>query len=343
MTQPWIHKKRADVFFILLPPFLITGVMLLFHNQMEVLQNKYSFYTWLFLIVGVDVAHVYASLFKTYLNKTNYTQNKHLYLLIPFVCFFVSVAAYLLGAQFFWSFLAYVAVYHFVRQQYGFMRLYSRNKEKSKRNIYFDNLIIYNATLFPMAYWFLTPNRTFNWFVENEFLQIKAPKISEVLHVIYFIIFAVYIATVLYKFLRSTYFNIPKNLLIIGTYLSWYLGIVYFNNELIFTAFNVISHGIPYMALIFFKEVSTAKNEHGKLQKYLNKQTLLTFMIFLLVIAFIEEYIWEVTVWEENFSLQPSLYFPEAWHFIWVPLLALPQLTHYVLDGFIWKSKKDRS
>lgn len=343
MTQPWIHKKKTDLIFILLPPFLITVIMLLFHNQMEVLQNNYSFYTWLFLIVGIDVAHVYASLFKTYLNKTNYTQNKHLYLLIPFVCFFASVAAYMLGAAFFWSFLAYVAVYHFVRQQYGFMRLYSRNEEKNKRNVFFDNLIIYNATLFPMLFWFLTPDRKFNWFVDHEFLQTQAPKIVDTLHVIYFSIFISYLVFTFYNSIKNKHFNIPKHLLIIGTYLSWYLGIVYFNNELIFTAFNVISHGVPYTALIFFKEVTTTKNQYGKLQKYLNKHTVITFISFLLFIAFIEEYIWEVTVWEENFSLQPSFYFPEAWHFIWVPLLALPQLTHYVLDGFIWKSKKVRS
>ena len=26
---------------------------------------------------------------------------------------------------------------------------------------------------------------------------------------------------------------------------------------------------------------------------------------------------------------------------ILVPLLALPQITHYILDGFIWKIRKD--
>ena len=343
MTQPWIHKRTTDLLFILLPPFFITVVMLFFHNKMESIQNNYSFFTWLFLIVGIDVAHVYASLFKTYLNKTNFKQNKHLFLLIPLVCFFVSVGAYMMGATFFWSFLAYIAVYHFVRQQYGFMRLYSRNESKTTKNILFDNLVIYNATLFPMLYWFLTPNRNFNWFVDHEFLQFHAPKIVEILHILYFTILGVYIFITFYTAVKNKYFNTPKHLLIIGTYLSWYLGIVYYNNELIFTVFNVISHGVPYMALIFFKEVEPSNVAHKKLQKYLNKQTFITFVLLLLLIAFIEEYIWEVTVWEEHFSLNPSFYFPEAWHFIWIPLLALPQLTHYIWDGFIWKTKKTRS
>ncbi|UCJ07051.1 hypothetical protein KTO58_25850 [Chitinophaga pendula] len=29
----------------------------------------------------------------------------------------------------------------------------------------------------------------------------------------------------------------------------------------------------------------------------------------------------------------------EAWLAVVVPLLALPQLTHYILDGFIWKKR----
>jgi hypothetical protein len=49
--------------------------------------------------------------------------------------------------------------------------------------------------------------------------------------------------------LKTSYFNIPKNLIIIGTLSSWFFGIVYFNNDLVFTLLNVVSHGIPYMAL----------------------------------------------------------------------------------------------
>lgn len=340
MTQPWIHKRNTDLLFILSPPFIITVVMLFFHDKMEAIQNKYSFFTWLFLIVGIDVAHVYASLFKTYFNKKNYQINKRLYLRVPFLGFLGGVFVYLLGGAFFWSALAYVAVYHFVKQQYGFMRLYSRNELKNKSAFFFDNLNIYNATLFPMLYWFLTPNRNFNWFVPNEFFQLNLPVLVNILHVVYFLILVLYLLKTIIHWIKTKQLNIPKHLVIVGTYLSWYLGIVYYNNELIFTAFNVLSHGVPYMALIYFKEIDVLKKQQGVLQFFLKKSVFITFFLIVLLIAFFEEYIWEVTIWEEFFTANPSLYFAETWHFIWIPFLALPQLTHYILDGFIWKQKK---
>ena len=63
--------------------------------------------------------------------------------------------------------MALVAVFHFIRQQYGFMRIYSRFEPKGFGKK-LDGLIIYSATIYPMIFWFFTP-RKFTWFVENEF------------------------------------------------------------------------------------------------------------------------------------------------------------------------------
>lgn len=339
MNQPWIHKPETDLLFILSPPFVILLLIMLFSEQLSIIEEKYSFWTWLFLIVCIDVAHVYASLFKTYFNKEQLNKNKRLFLTLPSVALCLSIALCLLGTKIFWSFLAYVAVFHFVRQQYGFMRLYSRGEQKTTFGQYWDKINIYNATIFPMLYWFLTPDRKFNWFLDNEFLQYNAPKAVHIFHILYGIIVSLHILIIGYQWLRTKYFNIPKQLIIIGTYLSWYCGIVYYNNELIFTAFNVISHGIPYMALIFFKEIDTNKNHYIWVHKALKNNGWLTFIVFLLVIAFLEEYFWELFIWNEHFSLE-NITVSEEWHFIWIPLLALPQLTHYLLDGFIWKSPK---
>jgi hypothetical protein len=50
---------------------------------------------------------------------------------------------------------------------------------------------------------------------------------------------------------RTRTFNVPRNLLLAGTLVSWYVGIVLFNGDLIFTLLNVVSHGIPYLALVW--------------------------------------------------------------------------------------------
>lgn len=67
-------------------------------------------------------------------------------------------------------------------------------------------------------------------------------------------------------------------------------------------------------------------------------------LIFLL--AYVEEGIWDLTVWKEHkniFSLfhQFSFHTDRAVLSIVVPLPALPQITHYIIDGFIWKRSKE--
>ena len=259
-------------------------------------------------------------------------------LALPLICFVVGMLLFAFGSLVFWSVLAYVAVFHFIRQQYGFMRLYARKESKSKWNVYSDNLAIYAATIYPMAYWFLSSPRKFNWFVEKEFFVTENKPLLLLLGWMYVLILCWYVFRTIYKSIQEKYFNIPKNAIIVGTVLSWYFGIVYFNNDLVFTVLNVVSHGIPYMALVYLKEIDQKPGEElGQWARLKNFKGLLIYIIILLVIAFSEEYLWEVLVWNEQFNM--AYWDISAWQFLLVPLLTVPQFTHYLLDGFIWKSK----
>ena len=338
MKQPWIHKATTDSLFILAPSFVVVAVVFIFQDYITTIQQQFSFYTWLLLIVFVDVAHVYATLFKTYLIRSEFDKKRQLLLALPLFCFVVGMLLFAFGSLVFWSVLAYVAVFHFIRQQYGFMRFYARKESKSKWNVYSDNLAIYAATIYPMAYWFLSSPRTFNWFVEKEFFVTENKPLLLLLGWMYVFILCWYVFRTIYKSIQEKYFNIPKNAIIVGTVLSWYFGIVYFNNDLVFTVLNVVSHGIPYMALVYLKEIDQKpKEELGQWARLKNFKGLLIYIIILLVIAFSEEYLWEVLVWNEQFNM--AYWDVSAWQFLLVPLLTVPQFTHYLLDGFIWKSK----
>ncbi|MFX7784540.1 hypothetical protein ABTJ92_20165, partial [Acinetobacter baumannii] len=71
---------------------------------------------------------------------------------VPVFCWLAGFLLYLQGAGAFWSALAYLAVFHFVRQQYGFLRIYSRHEPGGfARKI--DAALIYLATRYPLAYW----------------------------------------------------------------------------------------------------------------------------------------------------------------------------------------------
>lgn len=335
MKKYWLSKPFIDVTFILAPPFLCLFLIFLFQDKLEDIAEKYSFVNWLLFIVFIDVAHVYSTLYKTYFNPKERQKFKGLLIKLPLISLLSGVFLYGIGSQFFWSVLAYIAVYHFIRQQYGFMRLYARFEEKKTSRL--DALAIYNATLFPMMYWFLSSKRQFTWFVEEEFFTYNCPTCLKFLEVLYGLILLTYIAIVVFNYIKYNQFNLQKNVLILGTYLSWYFGIVYFNNDLIFTILNVVSHGVPYVALIY---VNQKEESHVSFFPRLKTiQGLLVFLVLILGLAFSEELLWEFTVWNEQIQFHPFENPFEKWQIILVPLLTVPQLTHYLLDGFIWKNK----
>ncbi|AZA81886.1 hypothetical protein C1637_04750 [Chryseobacterium lactis] len=338
MKQPWIHNAKTDWWFILSPPFLILLIIFLFHKQIQRLEDHYSFYTWLFLIVFVDVAHVYSTLFKTYFVKSEIQKRKWLYIGIPIISWGLGIILFQLGSLTFWSVLALVAVFHFIRQQYGFMRIYARFEPGnwSKR---IDEVAVYAATIYPMLYWFKTP-RAFTWFVNNEFTWLNnLPDYLSFITPLYFAILIIWGLKTVFEAFKTKVLNIPKTMLIIGTYLSWYFGIVYFNNDLLFTLLNVISHGIPYIALIYIREIRQKENNQVKwMLAFKSFFGIFLFFGVILCFALLEELLWESLVWNEHFSL--DLILSESLLQFVVPLLVVPQLTHYLLDGFIWRKPK---
>ena len=192
MRQPWIHNAKSDFWWMLSPPFIILLIIFLFQNQIETLQSESNFYVWLFLIVFVDVSHVYSTLFKTYFVKKEVQSRKLLYYGLPIFSFVFGVILFQFGSLVFWSVLALIAVFHFVRQQYGFMRLYARF-EPNDFHKKIDEIAIYSATIYPMLYWFSSP-RNFTWFVENEFQWMgKLPNYIPYITVIYFIVIGIWL------------------------------------------------------------------------------------------------------------------------------------------------------
>lgn len=345
--QPWLRSAWADGVFILFPPFFALLLVVLFPAVFQSSGGISPIY-WLILIVFVDVAHVYSTLYRTYLSHGKYRQGS-LLLMIPLGCYIGGVLLHNFDGLLFWRILAYLAVFHFVRQQYGFMRLYSRTENSGRVNKLIDTVAIYTATLYPLLYWHIDGKRRFNWFVDHDFVAVNSPGwLFTVGLVIYLIVIAVYLVKEIIYVMRNAYFNAPRNLLIIGTFLSWYFGIVYFNGDLAFTTLNVISHGIPYMGLIWIAEKKN--NEPQKRStgwfsgKLFGKYGLLYFVLILVILAYIEEGLWDGFIWREHagifglFTNLPRVNNPLALSFL-VPLLALPQSTHYVLDGFIWRKR----
>src|SRR5579859_1868584 len=204
--QPWLGRPAIETIFILLPPFLslafIAAFPALFHDNGNIPDAW-----WVILILLIDVAHVYSTLYRTYLDPVSFRRYRVPLLLIPLLGFIGGTLLYWWDGLLFWRVLAYLAVFHFIRQQYGFMRIYSRqelapstapsaaaahpspvprpspsaNRTPPRpspswaRRI--DTLTIYYATLYPLLYWHLGEPRHFNWFVDDDFLLFRSTAI----------------------------------------------------------------------------------------------------------------------------------------------------------------------
>ena len=350
-AQPWIFSPRFDVGFILAPAIIITALVVLFHGNFISLKEIPP-WLWLLLIVGVDVSHVYSSIFRTYLDREELAQRQALYILTPLLSWITGCLLYSAGSLIFWRALAYLAVFHFIRQQYGFMMLYSR-KEKDTPNFYriIDKTAIYLATIYPLIYWHCHP-RKFDWFVQGDFITLGLPAISTYAGIIYLSVLIAYSLKEVALWRNKGTFNIPRNLLLFGTVFSWFIGIVAFDNDLAFTATNVIAHGIPYIALIWIygynQTTMQGPNKTSYISPWISKifnwKTLPLYIAALFALAFAEEGLWDGFVWREHqslfrfFDLLPAIKNEQA--LVWIiPLLAMPQITHYILDAFIWRLK----
>ena len=332
----WIHGAPFDLTFIFAPQIAIVVLLLLFP---EVVRSLGELPTWLWaaLVVGVDVSHVYSTVFRTYLDPRELARRPDLYRITPLIGWVAGVLLYSLEPLYFWRVLAYLAVFHFIRQQYGFMMLYSVKARTGK--LWLDKFAIYAATLYPLLYWHCHERR-FHWFIADDFYRFSAPAISSLGLFIYVAIIFAYVGAELRSLTMDKTFNLPKNLLLLATGATWWVGIITFNNDIAFTATNIIAHGLPYLALIWIYKRKEARRAHKKSLLF-SPRGIPLYAVVLLIVAFLEEALWDSVLWREHRELFKFAWtqarVPEVALALLVPLLMLPQFLHYVYDAFIWR------
>lgn len=296
-------------------------------------------WVWLLFVVFIDVAHVWATLFRTYLDGEELRRRPLLYAAAPLFALTAGIALHAYSDALFWRVLAYVAAWHFIRQQVGWMVLYGRRAQSSEREITFDRAAILAATLAPVVWWHANLPRAFWWFREGDFIGGLPHWLGDAALLVHAIVLLGWLAqAVVFKRVHA-----GKLLLLFATWLAWFGGIVLAKSDLAFTVMNVALHGVPYFVLLRRYQRSRVEEAgYGRLNALL-RHGVPVFLSLLLALAFLEEFAWDRLVWHEHatFFGESDLELPAALMALVVPLLSLPQTTHYVLDGFIWKTRND--
>lgn len=357
----WLFSKKLDLLVLFLPVWIVWIVAFILPE--EVINKEVGLWVWVVFVLGIDVSHVWSTIFRTYIDKEEFRLNKRVLILAPIVGFIIFFSIAAISNLLFWSILAYLAVFHFVKQQFGFMRLYQAKSAKRPQHKWLnDKTIIYLSMLYPIFYWHINSSRAFEWFVQGDFLSIghwisEFSSINEILPIVNLIGTIGYWSLISYwLYGEIKYFSTDKNtfpwgkiLWVLTTAVNWFLGIVYFNSDLVFTMTNVVAHGVPYLALVFFyvekKKVIKIPDYSMSIRKVTMSITVM--LAIVLILAFGEEYLWDMLLYRDNESFfENILSYPAAQlsspigQALALALLSLPQVTHYILDGFIWKSNE---
>jgi hypothetical protein len=339
-SNAWLFSRNVDLS-VFLGSAVLSLLALWIGARAGVLQGDTPDWAWVPAVLMIDVAHVWSTVFRVYLDKDEMRRRSLLYWTVPVIGLAIGVALYSEGELIFWRVLAYTAVFHFVRQQYGWVALYrAKAGERDALGRWIDTVAIYAASVYPLLYWHAHLPRRFWWFMADDFTALPL-LLAKIAAPIYWLAIAAYAVKSLYNWVIKKQKNLGKDIVVITTALCWYIGIVVYNSDYAFTVTNVVIHGVPYFALIYWYSRRRMEQTGGRGVYRMFAHGPLLFLASLWAIAYLEEMLWDRGVWQDR-----SWLFGGAWDIgdlklILVPLLALPQLTHYVLDGFVWKRKNN--
>lgn len=336
---PWLWSWKIDLGVFLLPT--AAAALLVAGARAAGFEGKTPEWGWFAFILCVDVAHVWATLFRSYLDPPELRRRPWLYALVPLGCWLTGVLLHRHSSLTFWRALAYVAVFHFIRQQAGWTAIYrARAGQRDRLTRLLDDALIYLGTGVPLLLWHTRLPRPFAWFLDGDFLSLA--RLAPLELPAQLLLAATLLLWLLHHLdlaRRGRGFSLGKTSVVLTTVAGWYGGIVLARDDWAFTVLNVLPHGVPYFALLW---------AYGKARRETAPETPGSRLIaagfavcfgFLALLAFAEEALWDRVIWHDRgwlFGFLPEVH-AGAWASLLVPLLALPQATHYVLDAFLWR------
>lgn len=342
-ASPWLVSARWDVFTFGGSAALALGLLALGQATGALAGDAPP---WLLFagVVFVDVAHVWSTAYRVYLDPAERGRRPGLYLGIPLAAWVIGVVLHTAGPAVFWRALAYLAVWHFVRQQYGWVNLYRRREAGlTELDRWLDATAIYAATLWPLLYWHAHLPRSFAWFLQGDFFPGLPRGVAEALWVPNLAVAVAFVSRQVWRAARGLRPSAGKLLIWATTWACWHGGIAFFDSDYAFTATNVFIHGIPYLAYVHHWGRRRFAAETLPVASLFRPGRVLLYMAPLVAVAFAEEWFWDRLVWHDNPMLFPGPdLFPggDALSLL-VPLLALPQATHYALDAWIWRLRPE--
>jgi hypothetical protein len=340
---PFLWSARRDLW-VFGSSFALPILLVLLAELYGVPNRELPEWAFLAFVVGVDVAHVYATLFRTYFDRQELVRHKLRYALVPALAYVSAAALWSISPLALFRALAYLALWHFVRQQAGWVALYrARAGDRSLHSRVVDGAAVYAATLYPLLVWHVAPeSRRFAWFMAGDFVATSwAAALLPWARALWLAALLAFVLEQARKLWSERRVELGKALVVLGTTLTWYVGIVATNGDFEFTVTNVLPHGVPYLALLYFYAQQRRREVPQLLGSRLVSLGLLGFLGVCLALALVEEGAWARIIFHDHVALfggsEPGAPPNSGAAALLAPLLVVPQAVHYALDGLLWR------
>ena len=352
-TQPWIHSWLWD--FVCLHSFPIIFTLLAFFQLPPFNESNNALLLQLvFAVLIIDWAHIFAQWHRIYSNPLEKSSTKKAYLLSYLLLIPLLTVVIHFGYRFHINvFLIYFVVFHFIKQSYGFIKIYSRiDGPKTPIENKVENLLIYLCMWTPVLYWHINfPKPDFSWayfFIKNPLTKMLFwPAITA-----YIFCFCYYLYAETKRWKTKKIFNLPKNMALLSSAVGWGAVSLLPENKLLIMFTVVLTHDLSYTFFVWY----IARRDQGIIKgsiSWMSFSSIPGFFIFLMAIILISHPIMVLHLeMAQNKDLDYWLFGTffnnapsdnEWWkNFGWAIFFAT-QAHHYFIDRYLWKKEKDLS
>lgn len=345
LRNSFLQTPTYEWLFIVLPPLVLSLFFVLAPRDIESI--GYMNAILLFCFVVIDGGHVFSTIFITYFDRSRNSYQKLKYVLVFLITYFgIYFFLSLTNQNGLWSLLAYLAIFHFIRQQFGLMKLYYSNSEpKKKIEIWLDDLAIYSTTIYPYIYWHAhLPREAGSVFRRSSFIQFPAiQQVSLICGVLTVLLIVSFVIKEIYFFIIKGRVELQKFAVVIGSAVAWWVSIVYFYDWILpYSVIQTVSHGVPYWALLWIYGRTANQEIETRSWFFISKWGLVTMVVIASSLSFLLIFGWEHLIYASDyrgyhpFSNLPNLVVSPISKYL-EAFFASCQVTHYGLDSLIWK------
>lgn len=315
----WILKSWKREFFWLYLPGPLTFVLGYFLSAR--FEASTIFFIYALLVRDfMDSGHIYATLWRTYLDPEERVRSK-MYWLVPIIFMLLFFVWIYYRLPFLAAFVAYVTIFHNCRQFYGISKWYQRINNSYRKSS--DFFLYANCFLPIVVAHFRTNYNSTTYYIKDTLFLHPDQNICNAFTLLYFAVLLCWFAYEIQLFVKKQF---ELNRVLSVALPSFIYGFAFMLGRSVAEILPalVISHGMGYFAMTSL--AINKKNPRRFHSFYVSLATiLLTAVFFGNILGALKEYFLAGTS-----------------HVAMALILAAyitPFFCHYLFDAFIWKSK----